>query len=85
MGAKAAHKMLMKLTAGIKFINIFFLKYLFLVDPFVSLYFFLFCYNDPELGAGINPGMALTSFCFILDETRFEPTTFQSCVNFTNH
>jgi len=41
--------------------------------------FFLFFYNGPELGAGNDPGMALTPFpTSILDEMRFEPTTFKS-------
>jgi len=32
--------------------------------------------NEPDLGAGIDAGMALTPFpSSILDETRFEPTT----------
>ncbi len=45
----------------------------------VSL-FLLFFYNEPELGASrIDPGMALTPFpSSILDELRFEPTTFRS-------
>jgi len=39
--------------------------------------FFLFFYNEPELGAGIDPGMALTQFpSGILDETRFKPTAY---------
>ncbi len=47
----------------------------FYLEFFVS---FLFFYNEPELGAEINPGMALAPFpSSILDETRFEPTTFQ--------
>jgi len=47
---------------------------------------FFFCYwisvffyysNAPELGAGIDPGMALTPFPYsILYEMRLEPTTF---------
>ena len=41
--------------------------------------FFLIFYNEPELGAGIDPVMALTPFSSsILDEMSFEPTTFQS-------
>ncbi len=38
----------------------------------------IFLIFQPELGAGINPGMALTPFPSggILDETRLEPTTF---------
>jgi len=36
-------------------------------------------YNEPELGSGIDPVMALTLFTSsILDAMRFEPTTFQS-------
>jgi len=50
----------------------------FLVCPIWLLVFFLFFYNEPELGAGIDPGMALTPFpSSILDETRFEPTTLR--------
>jgi len=49
----------------------------FLVCPIWLPVFFLFFYNEPELGAGINPGMALTPFPYsILDEMRLEPTTF---------
>jgi len=45
----------------------------------LTTYIFLFFYNQPDLGAGIDPGMALTLFpSSILDETRFEPTTFGS-------
>ncbi len=55
------------------FINIFFGM------PHWLPVLFLFFYNEPELGAGINPGMALSPFpSSILDETRFEPTTFRS-------
>jgi hypothetical protein len=33
---------------------------------------------EPELGAGKDPGMAFTPFSSsILDEIRFEPTTFR--------
>jgi len=33
---------------------------------------------EHELGAGINPRMSLTPFISsVLDETRFEPTTFR--------
>ncbi len=28
--------------------------------PHLSTFIFPICYNEPELGAGINPGMALT-------------------------
>ncbi len=44
--------------------------------------FFLFFYNEPELGARIDPGMALTPSIF--DETRLEHTTFWSRVEFAN-
>ncbi len=37
--------------------NISFFKYIFWCAPFGYLYFF---YNEPELGVGIDPGMALT-------------------------
>jgi len=34
----------------------------------------IFFYNEPKLGAGIDPGMALTPFpSSILDEIRFKP------------
>jgi len=40
--------------------------------------FFLYS-NESELGAGIDPDKALTPFpSRILDEARYEPTTFQS-------
>jgi len=49
---------------------------MFFVVPHLTV-FFLFFYNEPELGVGIDPGMALTPFSSgILEETRFEPTTF---------
>jgi len=45
----------------------------------LSTCIFLFFYNEPELDARIDPGMAFTPFpSSILDETRFEPTTFES-------
>jgi hypothetical protein len=50
-----------------------------LVCPIWLPVFFLNFQIEPELGAGINPGMALTPFPYsILDETRFEPKTFRS-------
>jgi len=72
-----------KLTTGLIFINhlslVVSLKKSFFVCPIWLPVFFLFVYNEPELGAGINPGMAFTPFPFsILDETKFEPTTFHS-------
>jgi hypothetical protein len=36
------------------------LKIIFLVCPILLPVFFLFFYNEPELGVGIDPGMALT-------------------------
>jgi len=49
-----------------------------LVCPIWLPVFLLFFYNEPELDAEINPGMGLAPFSSsILDETRFEPTTFQ--------
>ncbi len=63
-----------------RFLNIF------CICPIWLPVFFLFFYNEPELGVGIDPGMALTSFpSSILDETRFKPTTFWSWVKFANH
>jgi len=48
-------------------------------DFFGHLHFFYFCYNESELGARIDPGMALTQFpSRILDEMRFKPTIFGS-------
>jgi len=32
----------------------------FLGVPHLATFIFLFSYNEPELGAGIDPGMALT-------------------------
>ncbi len=49
--------------------------------PFGYLYFscFFFSTNEPELGAGIDPGMALNVDHFnLVFCTRFEPTTFRS-------
>jgi len=45
----------------------------------------VFFYNETELGARIDPGMALTPFSSsILDDIIFEPTTFWSWVEFAN-
>ncbi len=50
-----------------------------LLCPIWVSVFFSFS-NEPELGEGIDPGMALIPFSSsILDETRFEPTTQQAC------
>jgi len=47
---------------------------------------FVLISNLAELGSGIDPNMALTPFpSSMLDEMRFEPTTFQSWVEFANH
>ncbi len=44
--------------------------------PHLTTFIFLNYQIEPELGAGINPGMALTPFpSSILDATRFKPTT----------
>jgi hypothetical protein len=44
----------------------------------MAIYAFVNFQIEPELGAGIDPGMAFTLFpSSILDETRFEPTTFR--------
>ncbi len=41
---------------------------------------------EPELGTEIDSGMVMTPFpSSILDETRFEPTTYRSRVEFSNH
>jgi len=54
--------------------------------PQIATFIFLIFYNKPELGSGIDPGMALTPFpSSIVDETRFEHTNFQSWVEFANH
>jgi len=54
----------------------FFVKIFSGVPHLATCIFFSF-YNEPELGPRINTGMALTPFpSIILDETRFEPTTF---------
>jgi len=56
--------------------NKIWLKFFFSLSNFATCIFF---YNEPELGTGIDPGMALTPCpSSISDETRFEPTTFQS-------
>jgi len=55
------------------FLNIFFWCMLHLATCIFS-----FFYNKPELDARIDPGMTLAPFSSsILDETRFEPTTFE--------
>jgi len=46
--------------------------------PHLATCIFLFS-NEPELGEGIDPSMALNPFpSNNLDETSFEPTTFRS-------
>jgi hypothetical protein len=47
--------------------------------PHLATYFFLvFSTNEPELGAGIDPGMALYVDHFhLVFWTRFEPTAFR--------
>ncbi len=46
--------------------------------PHLATYIFFNCQIEPELGAGIDPGMAFTLFPYsILDDTRFELTTFR--------
>ncbi len=57
-----------------KFLNVFFWS----VCPILLPIFFLFFFstNEPELGAGIDPGMALNVDLFhLVFWTRFEPTT----------
>ncbi len=50
-------------------------KVFFASVPLLASYIFLNFQIEPELGTGINPGMAFTPFpCSILNETRFEPT-----------
>jgi len=50
---------------------------IFFVYPIRYLYFSYFFNNEPDLGAEIDPGMALTLFpSSILDETRFKAATF---------
>ncbi len=48
--------------------------------PHLATYIFsYFSMNEPELGAGIDLGMAFNPFSSsILDKTRFKPTTFRS-------
>ncbi len=52
-------------------------KLLFFVGlPHVTTFFSYFPMNGPELGAGIDPGMAFYQFASsILDKTIFKPTT----------
>jgi hypothetical protein len=53
--------------------------FFFVSVPYLATYIFLSFQIEPELGAGIDPGMAFTPFpTNILDETRFKPTTFRS-------
>jgi hypothetical protein len=54
------------------FLNIFLLAY-----PIWLPVFSLFL-NEPELGTEIDSGMVMTPFpSIVLDETRFEPTTYR--------
>jgi len=52
--------------------NIYFFKYFFGV-PHLATCIFLVFYNEPELGVGIDHGMALTPFPSSIG---IEPTTF---------
>jgi hypothetical protein len=54
-------------------IFILFFSFSFLVCPIWLPVFFLVFYNEPELGVGIDPGMALTPFPSSIG---IEPTTF---------
>ncbi len=59
--------------------------FLLLVWPIWLPAFSLFS-KEPELGTESDPSMVLTPFpSIILDETRFEPTTYRSWVKFANH
>jgi hypothetical protein len=62
-------------------------KMYFLVGvPHLATYIFLNFLIEPELCAGIDPGMAFVPFpSSILDETSFKPTTFRLRVKFANH
>ncbi len=63
-----------------------FLKYYFVGVPRLANYNFLNFQIEPQLGAGIDPGMAFIQFpSSILDMTRFGPSTFRSWVKFANH
>jgi len=41
-------------------VNLFFFKYIFFDAPSLATCIFLIFYNEPELGAKIDPGMVLT-------------------------
>jgi hypothetical protein len=62
------------------FFFFFFFFFFFLGLPHLATYIFLvFSPNEPELGAGIDPGMALIVDHFhLVFWPRFEPTTFRS-------
>jgi hypothetical protein len=58
----------------INLLNIFFCW----CAPFGYLYFLYFS-NEPEMGTEIDSGMVMKPFpSSLLDETRFEPTTYRS-------
>jgi len=52
---------------GISYCFMFFKYFLLCPINFGSMYFSYFIYNKPELGARINPGMALTPFSPSID------------------
>jgi len=47
-----------------------------LCHPNVATCIFLFFYNEPELGVGIDPGMALTPLPSSIGQAGIEPMTF---------
>jgi hypothetical protein len=51
----------------------------------LATFIFLNFQTEPELGTGIDPGMAFTQFpSSILDKTKFEPENFRLIVEFDN-
>jgi len=60
------------------YISIVFFNIHFFGLPHLATCIFFFFYNEPELGVGINPGMALNQFHLALDWTGIKPTTFRS-------
>jgi len=63
-------------TQSLVLCEVFYLKKKLFGVPHLATCIFLFFYNEPELGVGIDPGMALTPFPSSIGRAGIEPTTF---------
>ncbi len=61
------------------------LNNIFWCSPFSNDYFFLLLMNEPWLDTGIDRGMDFDATFSSSIQMKFEPTTFQSRVEFVTH